>query len=437
MIAEDDPPLLRLEIGPVAAGGSCVARHEGRVVFVRHTLPGEVVLARLTHPTRTDDVEAARFWRADAVQVLQASPHRVVPPCPAAGPGGCGGCDWQHASLPAQRSGKAEVIREQLRRIARIEPPEVIVAPVGDQGGLGWRTRMRFAVDDRGRAGLREHRSHRVVPLSGCPIAHPDVAAVDVTGRSWPGAGAVEVCVGEGGDPLVLFEPAAPGERVKAPALPVPTSLARRDGSGVQRLRGRTWVEHRVRIDGGEVRFRVSEAGFWQVHPNAAQVLLDAVLDAASPEPGNRALDLYSGVGLFAMGLASRVDPDGSVEAVEADPRAISDAKRNLHDRPSVRLHQGPVDAVLPALLAAPASVDVVVLDPPRAGAGRVVMAAICAARPARVVYVACDPASLARDVALAREAGYGLSSLRAFDLFPMTHHVECVAVLEPDSAEV
>jgi tRNA/tmRNA/rRNA uracil-C5-methylase (TrmA/RlmC/RlmD family) len=175
----------------------------------------------------------------------------------------------------------------------------------------------------------------------------------------------------------------------------------------------------------------VSGAGFWQVHPGAAQVLVDAVLDAADPQPGEHALDLYCGVGLFAAGLASRVGSEGTVLGVEGEGRAVADARRNLHDLPWVRLEHAPVASVLTGG-DRPARADVVVLDPPRTGAGREVVEAVAALRPRVVVYVACDPAALARDVATAAEAGYRLAGLRAFDLFPMTHHVECVATLVP-----
>ena len=188
-------------------------------------------------------------------------------------------------------------------------------------------------------------------------------------------------------------------------------------------------MREEVLVDGTVRPFRVSGAGFWQVHPGAAQVLLDAVLAATSPAPGERALDLYCGVGLFAAGLAERVGPTGAVVGVEGEARAVADARRNLHDLPWVRLQAGHVDAALGAGLGA---ADLVVLDPPRTGAGRDVVERILALRPRVVAYVACDPAALARDVRTASELGYRLAALRAFDLFPMTQHVECVATLVP-----
>jgi tRNA/tmRNA/rRNA uracil-C5-methylase (TrmA/RlmC/RlmD family) len=427
--------VVRLRIGAVAHGGHCVARHEGRVVFVRHTLPGELVDVRLTEARERD-----RFWRGDAVAAVEPAPGRVEPRCPVARPGGCGGCDWQHASLEVQRSMKAAVVTEQLHRLGRLEaadlPPVVVEAVPGDAGGLGWRTRVQFAVDGTGRAGLRRHRSHDVVDLQGCPIADPAIDALGVPTRRWPGVSGVDVVAAHAGgevDRLVVVEPVAgpDGDTVRVPALAATASLAVRNGGAVERVRGRGWVREQVLVDGEPRPFRVSGAGFWQVHPGAAQVLLDAVLEAAAPREGERALDLYCGVGLFAAGLAGRVGPAGSVLGVEGDARAVADARRNLHDLPWVRLEQGSVEQVLTGPATATAA-DVVVLDPPRTGAGREVIEAVLRLRPRVVVYVACDPAALARDVATARDEGYRLSALRAFDLFPMTHHVECVASFVP-----
>ena len=226
---------------------------------------------------------------------------------------------------------------------------------------------------------------------------------------------------------------------LKLPRLPAPSSVATRDAGGLHQVRGRTWVSERVLISGQERRFRITGTGFWQVHPGAAQSLLDAVLAAADPKPGERTVDLYGGVGLFAAGLADRVGPTGSVVAVEADARATSDARRSLHDLDWIRFETGPVEGVLPYLTqdGGPLAdgADVVVLDPPRAGAGKEVINRIAALRPRVIVYVACDPAALARDQAPAAAAGYRRAGLRAFDQFPMTHHVECVATLVPGSS--
>lgn len=382
-----------VEVGPVAHGGHCVARHEGRVVFVRHALPGEQVRVVVT-----EGETQSSFWRADAVEVLRPSPDRVPPPCPFAGPGRCGGCDLQHVALPAQRAWKAAVVREQLSRLAGLDRDVVVEEVPGAPDGLGWRTRVQLAVDDAGRAGLRRHRSHAVVPVDRCVIAHPLVDATGVTRRRWPDVGSVEVSAS-----------VTTGE-----------TLVRPDGRGTGAL-----TEHV-----GEHDFRVTGGGFWQVHPAAAPTLRDTVLEMLDPQPGDTALDLYAGVGLFAAGLAERVGPSGRVTAVESDQVAAADARHNLAGQAHVRIERGRVDHVLRRRRLGRA--DLVVLDPPRSGAGKAVVSLAARVHARRVAYVACDPAALARDVRWFGERGYELTALRAFDLFPMTAHVECVALLVP-----
>jgi tRNA/tmRNA/rRNA uracil-C5-methylase (TrmA/RlmC/RlmD family) len=398
---------LELDVGAVAPGGHCVARAEGRVVFVRHALPGERVVARVTED------RGGSYCRADAIRVLAAAADRVTPPCPHAGPGRCGGCDWQHATGAAQRAGKASVLREQLSRLAGRPDVPVVVEPLPAAGGpaagrapdgtgagdlLGWRTRVRFAVGPDGRTGLRRHRSHRLEPVQHCPLGTAGIAAAGVGDRRWPAGAEVEVVASTGGDTAVVIWPTAVVEGAEVV----------RELAG-----GREW--------------RVAATGFWQVHPAAADTLARCVLDFLRPAPGETALDLYAGAGLFAGLLATAVGPAGRVVAVEADPRAAADAAGNV---PGIEVRAA---RVTPGLLGGLGlSPDLVVLDPPRSGAGAAVMAALLAIAPRAVAYVACDPATLARDLRVALDAGWELRGLRAFDCFPMTHHVEAVALLEP-----
>jgi tRNA/tmRNA/rRNA uracil-C5-methylase (TrmA/RlmC/RlmD family) len=393
-----------VRVGAVAHGGFCVARHEGRVIFVRHSLPGELVRV-----TVTEGKPASSYWRADAVEVIEPAPGRVEPPCPWAGPGRCGGCDWQHASLDVQRGLKAAVVREQLARLAHLDI-DVFVEPVpGDSAGLDWRTRVTYAVSGTGRAGLRAHRSHEIVAIDECRIAHPLVRDVPLSGNRWPGGSGVDVSVSPAtGDCLVLVDGV-------------------RDASFSSTSHGEAAVYEEVAARS----FRVTDGGFWQVHPGAAEVLRSAVLDALQPEPGDSAADLFGGAGLFADALAQRVGPQGRVTLVESDRVAVADARHNLRDREVVRIERGRVDHVLRrrGLLR---QADLVVLDPPRSGAGRAVVDLVTRLAPRRIAYVACDPAALARDLKFFAERDYAMTQLRAFDLFPMTHHVECVATLLP-----
>ncbi|MBX9388599.1 class I SAM-dependent RNA methyltransferase [Streptomonospora nanhaiensis] len=410
---------IQLRVDNVAHGGWCVGRHNDRVVFVRHTLPGELVRVRVTEETK-------RFLRADAVEVLEPSPDRVEAPCPFAGPGRCGGCDWQHASLEAQRRIKGEVVSEQLRRIAGITREVRVEELPGTPDGLGWRTRVRFAVDSEGRSGLRRHRSHEIEPVDRCLIAHPEVDRLGVTDLEWPQVREVEaVASGSTKDTALIVTPTG----AKLPPLPAPKASAavlRRFRNGrVQQVRGRRAVRERV----GDREFRVSAGGFWQVHPAAARVLTEAVLEALAPKPGETALDLYCGAGLFTAALAEAVGAEGRVLGVEGDPDAVRDAAHNLRDLPWARVEQGDVGQRLREWV--DMRVDVAVIDPPRTGAGTLVARQLAELRNRRVAYVSCDPATLARDLAAFVEEGYDLVDVRGFDSFPMTHHVECLAVLE------
>lgn len=372
------PVSARLELlaGPVAHGGHVVARTgEGQVVFVRHALPGERVLVEVTE---TPPKKGGRFLRADAVEVLVPSPHRVPAPCPYAGPGLCGGCDFQHVDPAEQRRLKAAVVEEQLSRLAGIVR-EVVVEEVAPT--LRWRSRMGYVDLGDGRRGLRKHRSHEVVEVADCLIDASSVVEQRATN-----------------------EPAA-----------------RRDHDTLSETVTTTY---------GTRTYEVEADGFWQPHVEAPRVLVETVLELAGPLAGEQVLDLYSGVGLFSAFLAEAVGPAGSVTAVEGDHLASRHSRRNLADLPWARTIGANVEQAFRRGLG---RADLVVLDPPRVGAKRVVVQAIADLEPRAVAYVACDPAALARDLGYFAERGYRLETLRAFDLFPMTHHVECVALVVPE----
>lgn len=405
---------VELDIGGVAHGGVCVARvggAGGRVVFVRYALPGERAVVRIT------EAKHGSFCRGEAVGILRADPRRVVAPCSHFGPGGCGGCDWQHASPDLQRELKAVVVAEQLRRLAGVEMP-VTVEPLPG-GGLGWRSRVRWGIDRSAGPdgydavlGPRRFRSHEVVAISEaapCLIAADGLS--EAAAARVPPAGADEVVLARrvGRRPVAAFlaegRPMSPsGSGSTEPGDPAEVS---------ELARGR--------------EFRVDAAGFWQAHEHAAETLSGAVSEALCDVrlDGATAWDLYGGAGLFAAVLAGQVGESGAVLTVESDRTASRLASANLADLPQVRAVAARVDRFLRD---AAESVDAVVLDPPRSGAGPEVCRAIAAREPRLVVYVACDPAALARDTAALDGAGYRLGSLRAFDAFPQTHHVECVA---------
>ncbi|GGM12093.1 class I SAM-dependent RNA methyltransferase [Nakamurella endophytica] len=503
--------VVEVRVDAVAHGGHCVARYGGRVVFVRLGLPGEQVRVRLT------EVRPASFCRGEVVEVLVPHPDRVEAPCVHFRPGGCGGCDFQHAAGPLQRELKGAVVAEQLRRLAGLDVavtvqalPDAILetgpdaapdtGPDTAQGGVapgfGWRTRVRWALDADGRIGPRAVRSHRVVPVSRdrpCLIAAPgfsEAAAVldvppgvrDAPVR--PGPDDRQAVAGPGGAagvPETEEDDRGAGGRPEQdrgtggrPEQDRPTGGGpardrrrrpdRRSERGRGGDRGRGTVRGRaadrgrrrsalpevilVQAPDGEVRsawpgedarlvveqaagrdWQVAGDGFWQVHPAAPQVLADAVRAALGDADIRSAWDLYGGVGLFAAVLADVVGPGGSVVSVEGDRHAAELAAANLADLPGVRTVRGAVADVVADL---PDRVDAVVLDPPRTGAGPALCREMALREPAVLVYVACDPAALGRDAAALAGAGYRLDGLAAFDCFPQTHHVECVARFVP-----
>lgn len=389
-----------LVVGTIAHGGHCIARYEGRVVFVRHAIPGETVMVRIT------DAQHDRYWRGDAVEIIEAAPGRVSPPCPLAGK--CGGCDFQHIALETQRGLKTTVVRELLHHFAQLDS-DVIVEPVGDDDtGLGWRTRMRYGVDDH-TVGLHRHRSSELVALApeGCLIAEQagrdpqrlEALALQtdsdelIVATAPSGVSVVEAGRSSKGHPALVDERALSGEAI---------------------------VTEQV----GGHSFRARADGFWQPHRMAPDVLTAQVLRVLAPRPGERALDLYCGVGVFAAALT---DAGCRVRGIEMNGPAIHLARANV---PGAQFIAGRVDRVLAR---GRNKADLVVLDPPRAGAGKGAVEQIARLRPRKVAYVACDPAALARDLASFARHHYRVSDIKAFDLFPMTHHVECVALLEPD----
>lgn len=389
---------MAVDIGPVAHGGHCVARHEGRVLFVRHTIPGERVLVEVTED------KGGSFCRADAIEVLTADADRIPAPCRYAAPGGCGGCDWQHVRPDAVRRLKADVVSEQLQRLAgleiAVEVEEVQPAP------LRWRNRMQYAVLGDV-VGLRAHRSNRIVDIDSCAIAAPGADVPLAREHIRAGTRGVEVETSEGSRSSVTVV------------------------DGRRRRRTVAGGPQRYRVRGRD--YQVRPGGFWQVHAAAAETLADAVLAYADVQPGEAVLDLFCGVGLFTALLAEEVGVTGRVLGLEGTASAVRDGIRNVADLPQCVIEQADIRG--PVVAGLPGRYDVVVLDPPRAGAKRELVSAICASRPRAVVYVACDPAALARDVGIFAEHGWRLERLRAFDLFPMTHHVECVALLRPEGS--
>ena len=409
-----DADLLDLDITGIAHGGTFIARHEGRVVFVSDAIPGERVRARLLAPGEGADASTRSFWRAETVEVLEASEHRRphlwaeadVSRDPAERPGGA---DLGHIALDHQRVLKRQVLSEALDRFAGhgLEAPEIEAVESGD--GAGWRTRVTLHVDDEGRVGPFAARSHRVIPVTSHPLARLAIAD------------AAHALRGEAPGRIELVEPADGRVRIlRRDATERPAKVAR----GF-RKRPTPEVIHETVNDR---RFALDATGFWQVHPRAASVLDAAVygiLDGHVADDRTH-YDLYGGVGLFAATLADLGGTD--IVTVESSARATQHAAENLAPL-EVRAVTARVDRFLAGQTGARRS-GAVILDPPRAGAGKPVVEAVHALAPEAIAYVACDPVALARDLGTFRGLGWNVDRLRGFDLFPHSHHFEVVALL-------
>ena len=386
--------LIELTIEKVAHGGHFIARHDGAVIFVRHAIPGEKCTIEITST-------GSSFNRADVVEVTEPSEYRVEPPCKYSHRTGCGGCDFQHITAAHQRTLKSQVITEQFARIAKKEI-SVEVEEVGQS--LGWRTRAIATTNRNGKLGFYKSRSHSIAPVDNCLICVEGMKFSEISTRELKGDVRVEISSSTTGERSIALAPTRGEEKARLTEGPM--------------------VLHEV-VAGKTLE--VSHESFWQSHIKAPEVLTAAVLGFAQVQQGDHVLDLYGGVGLFTAAIIDLVGDDGQVDLIEGSKVATEDARRNFSAFKNVTIATGDVAKLLPRISGA----DVVVLDPPREGAGKDVISQITALQPRAIVYVACDPAALARDTAYLEDHSYSLASLRAFDLFPMTHHIECVALYE------
>jgi len=384
--------LLQVTIEKVAHGGHFIARHDGAVIFVRHGIPGENCTIQITST-------GSSFNRADVVSVQTPSEFRVEAPCSFAHRNGCGGCDFQHISVDHQRKLKSDVITEQFSRIAKIDLT-VEVEEVGES--THWRTRAIATTDRNGKLGFFKSRSHSIAPIADCIICVEGMNFSEIASRDLKGDVRVELSASNTGERSIALAPTRGEEKARLTEGPAVLH---------ENVMGRT--------------LEVSQESFWQSHKKAPEVLTQAVLEFAKIKIGEHVLDLYGGVGLFSAAILDAVGPTGHVDLIEGSRVATADASRNFVGHANITIATGDVAKLLPRITAA----DVVVLDPPRDGAGKEAVAHIARLAPRAIVYVACDPAALARDTGYLADNGYSLVKVRAFDLFPMTHHIECVAL--------
>lgn len=419
-----------VQLTAMAHGGSALGRVENKVVFVPYTLPGETVEARIV-----DD--RGRWANAELVRVIQAAPERVAPPCPHFGPPlaedprsdgpdkrlarGCGGCQWQHINYPTQLRLKQDIVRDQLARIGKLN--DIDVRPtMGMDNPWYYRNHVQLHPDGQGRLGFRALRDEAVVPIETCFIMSPGVEAlwrnIDL---DFPELRQVALRADVGtDDSLVLLKTDFDELPELEVDIPVSINLELMDGEVVN-LIGSPWLWARV----AGRNYRISADAFFQVNSQLAETLVRLVREGLRPGGGQTLLDLYAGVGLFGLALAEET---GRVIAIEEHPSAVRDWEVNAAGLDNVELRPGRVEAILPTIKE---RVHLVVLDPPRAGVEPVVLDALAALRPARIVYVSCDPATLARDAGRLVNKGYRLRHVQPVDMFPQTWHIECVALFE------
>ncbi|MGI6380874.1 MAG: class I SAM-dependent RNA methyltransferase [Anaerolineae bacterium] len=399
---------LLLDLTDMAHGGDAIARHEGQVVFVRGGIPGERVRAQITE-------RLARFLRATVVDVLEPSPHRRTPPCPYADT--CGGCQWQHIAYSAQAVLKTKIVEETLARIGALpDPPVYPILPATTP--LAYRNHLQVRFAGTARLGLLARESHRVVPIERCLLAHPLLQAPwDALREANLRFRRASLRVGANtGESLVVVEgsPRAPTTK-----LPV-DAYAWVQGDAVHTVQGDPWYHEQLM----DRHYRVSAGSFFQVHTAQAETLVRVALEMLAPSPTDRVLDLYSGVGVFALSIADRVS---EVLGIESEGSAVADARVNAAGQTNLRWLEGPAEE---ALAGVSGRWTKAILDPPRAGCAEPVLQALSALELERIVYVSCEPSTLARDIARLGSLGYAVERIQPVDMFPQTYHVETVALL-------
>lgn len=411
--------MITLKLTRMAHGGPAMGHYQGKVFFVPYALPGETVAV---------EVETSKkgWAKARLIEVIEAVPERVMPACPHFGPHACGGCQWQHIDYPAQLAYKTQVVQDQLARLGGLT--QVSVRPtraVGEAWAYRNHVQLHASADGLGYVSADDRR---VEPITTCPIMHPLVAELfDELDLEIETLERLSLRTGVStGQQLVIFETSDDEPFELIVDRPVSCVLMLSDGTPLTLVGNHHFTE---RVAGHE--YRVSAGSYFPVNTPGAQALADTVADYLSPRPHETLLDLYCGVGLFSVALAAQA---AQVIGVESHPAAAADARFNVEAAglDNVRIIHDDVGRFLTALDEA---VHAVIVDPPHSGCGREVIQRIASLRPGRLVYVACDPATLARDAKLITQAGYRLLEVQPLDLFPQTYQVECVALFVRDGS--
>jgi 23S rRNA (uracil1939-C5)-methyltransferase len=400
-----------LTLDEMAHGGSAIGRHAGRAIFVPYAIPGEHIVARIT-----DD--RTRYAFAEGVTLLEPSPHRVTPRCAHFGPGRCGGCHFQHIDYAAQLDYKRAIVIDQFRRIGGL--PNVTVHPaIPSPDEWGYRNHATFHVDGEGNLCYVGTDNHTLIPVEECHIIRPELLDLlnELNFEDMPELDRVRLQIGSDGDLMVVLSSPDDLPPELEVDMPVSINFLLSDNEPVN-LIGSSNLTYAVR---GR-RFRVTAGGFFQVNLPQAEKLVDLVLERLNLQGDETVLDLYAGVGLFTAFIAERAS---LVTSVESYPPAVTDADENLADLDNIDLIEGSVEDVL-AELEGP--VDAMVLDPPRTGVEPAALDRLDDLGARTIVYVSCEPATLARDAKRLVAKGFRLVDVQPVDMFPQTYHIECVA---------
>ena len=391
----DPPERVTVQLDDIAFEGGALAHDGPRIVFAEYGIPGETVSVELLR-------SRAGVAMGRVVEVLKSSPDRVDAPCPYFG--ACGGCQWQHITYPRQLTFKEHIVREQLRRIGRFINPPVSPA-VAAENPWGYRNHLRFTAKRRGDVGFVQRGSHRFLRVDHCLIAddHVNDALPGLQGKCG-GMHQLTFRVGVNTDEMLVH----PDLKAIEPS-----------------------IESGQRFYHEEIlgrRFRISGASFFQTNTAQTERLVGLVRDCLDLGENETLVDAYAGVGTFAVILAPLVH---RVVAIEESAAAVDDAMVNIAGMPNIQYYKGKVEELLPEI-SEPA--DVLILDPPRQGCDAKALEAVIQMAPNRIAYVSCDPSTLARDLRILVDGGFELREVTPVDMFPQTHHIECVATLRRSS---
>ena len=377
--------IITLDIGTIANGGHFIARHNDQIIFVRHSITGEKANVKITAVN-------SKFAFGDAVEILKKSKDRVNAPCKYAHPEGCGGCDFQHIDLKTQLNFKKIVIQDQFKRIAKIDiNPDLISAD--SNNGLNWRSRLNLGISENKKLGLRSHKSNKIIEIDECLIALKEINNLDVFNKHWENNDNIKISCSSEND--------------------ITISHLGRKISGSDKLKEVV----------GDNKFNISPQSFWQSHKSAPGIILEQVLKFANIKKGERVCDLYGGVGLFTLPISKIIGENGEVHLIETNRTCIDDANEMFADLKNIFIHHGTVEQKLGSIK----KIDTIILDPPRNGISKQVINQMIEKKPHTIVYVSCNPSTLARDTKILLNNKYELTNVVSLDLFPMTHHVECV----------